>query len=95
MDSYITILNKFRIAHQSVILTFDPITNKKVCFHPLKWQNTTYKQSKYNKTKNALIQITGKNSNIFALDIDGLENKTNQQLVKMCIDSCKFYNKTR
>jgi len=95
MDSYITILNKFKIAYQSVILTFDPITNKKVCFHPLKWQNTTYKQSKYNNKKNALIQITGNNSNIFALDIDGLENKTNQLLVKMCIDTCKFYNKTR
>ena len=95
MDSYITILQKFKIAYQSVVLSFDTITNKKVCFHPLKWQNTTYKQSKYNKTKNALIQITGKNSNIFALDIDGLENKTNQLLVKMCLDTCKFYNKTR
>jgi len=95
MDSYITILQKFKIAYQSVVLTFDPITKKKVCFHPLKWQTTTYKQSKYNKHKNALIQITGKNSNIFALDIDGLENKTNQLLVKMCLETCKFYNKTR
>ena len=95
MDSYITILQKFKIAYQSVTLTFDPITKKKVCFHPLKWQTTTYKQSKYNKCKNALIQITGKNSNIFALDIDGLENKTNQLLVKMCLETCKFYNKTR
>ena len=95
MDSYITILQKFKIAHLSVVLNFDPITKTKVCFHPPKWQTTTFNQSKYNKTKNALLQITGKNSNIFALDIDGLENKTNQLLVKMCLDTCKFYNKTR
>jgi hypothetical protein len=95
MESYITILQKFKIAHLSVVLNFDPITKTKVCFHPPKWQTTIFNQSKYNKTKNALLQITGKNSNIFALDIDGLENKTNQLLVKMCLKTCKFYNKTR
>ena len=95
MDSYIKTLKKYKIAFLSVILKYDNITNKKVCFHPFKWQTITYNQSLYNPFKNALMCITGKNSNIVALDIDGMENETNQLLVNMCLDTCKFYNKTR
>ena len=95
MDSYIKTLKKYKIAFLSVILKYDNITNKKVCFHPFKWQTITYNQSLYNPFKNALMCITGKNSNIVALDIDGMENETNQLLVNMCLDTCKFYNRTR
>lgn len=95
MDSYINTLRRFHIAHLSVSLSYDNTTNKKICYHPIKWQNTKYEESQYNPNKNALIQITGINSNIVVLDIDGMENATNKELIEICIKSCKFYNKTR
>ena len=95
MDLYIKQLRKWKIVHHSVNLSYDETTGRKVCFHPNGWEKLTYINSKYMNWKNAIIQLTGSISNIVALDIDGMENDINQELTTMCLDHCKFYNKTR
>jgi len=67
---YITKLRKWKIAHRSVTLAYDTSTNTKKCIPPPGWQHTTYTTSNFEPSKNALIQITGINSNIIVVDID-------------------------
>jgi hypothetical protein len=95
MQDYIQKLNQYKIPHISVTMSYDTSTNKKCCIHPYGWEKLTFEKSIYNPIKNALIQLTGKNSNIIAVDIDGLEHIVNQDLVKLCKKTCTFYNKTR
>lgn len=95
IKDYITIIRKWKIAHKSVILSYDNITNTKKCIHPPGWQLTTYPKSTFEPLKNAILQITGINSNIIVVDIDGIDHPTNQYLIILCMKSCKFYNKTK
>jgi len=95
ISSYITIIRKFKIAHRSVILSYDTSTNTKKCIHPLGWQKTKFQDSIYEPTKNAIIQNTGPNSNIIVIDVDGTEHPTNKIIIELCKKYCKFYNKTK
>ena len=92
---YITKLRKWKIAHRSVTLAYDTSTNTKKCIPPPGWQHTTYSTSIFEPSKNALIQITGINSNIIVVDIDGTEHPINKNLIELCMESSKFYNKTK
>jgi len=92
---YITTLRKWKIAHLSATLSYDTTTNTKKCIHPPGWQRTTFTNSCFQPTKNAIIQITGINSNIIVVDIDGIEHPTNMHLIELCMASSKFYNKTK
>ena len=92
---YIAKLRKWKIAHLSATLAYDTTTNTKKCIHPPGWQNTTFTHSSFQPSKNAIIQITGTNSNIIVVDIDGIEHLTNIHLITLCMASCKFYNKTK
>ena len=95
VKDYIIIIRKWKIAHKSVILAYDLTTNTKKCIHPPEWQRTTIATSTFEPLKNALLQITGINSNIIVVDIDGINHPTNQNLIILCMKSCKFYNKTK
>lgn len=94
MDPYISTLNLYQIAYHSVKLDYDLLNNKKICKHPPRWQHITFNPANYNPALNAIIQITGKTSNILVVDIDGVEHSTNRELINLCTSTCKFYNKT-
>ena len=92
---YVAILRKFGVAYKSVSLSFDETSQTKKCIHPPGWQNTTVANSSFDNFKNALIQITGPNSNIIVIDTDGPKHKTNKMINEICQKYCKYYNKTR
>ena len=93
--NYITIIRKFKIAHRSVTLSYDTTTNTKKCIPPPGWQHTKFQDSIYEPTKNTIIQITGPNSHIIVIDVDGTQHPTNQIIIELCKKYCKFYNKTK
>jgi hypothetical protein len=95
MDEYITLLNKWQIVYHSVNITYDNATYRKVCYPPPAWQKLTFERSCFKPFMNSIIQLTGKPSNIIAIDIDGLNNPINQLLNELCQETCLFYNKTR
>lgn len=95
MDDYIKILTKFKIAYHSLDIGFDTKTMSKTCKPPSNWNKLTFKNSVYNSKMNSIIQLTGKPSGIIAIDVDGDQNEYNKQLISLCIEHCKFYNKTR
>lgn len=95
MQKYIKLLRKFGIAYKSITLSFDEATQTKKSIHPPGWQHTTVATSSFDYLKNAIIQITGPNSNITVIDTDGPNHKTNKMINEICQKHCKFYNKTR
>ena len=95
MQEYIKKLRQYKIPHLSITINYDTTTNRKQAIHPPGWQRTTFNNSHYTPTKNAILQLTGENAGIVAIDIDGIENTTNQRIMNLCLQSCQFYNKTR
>ena len=95
IKEYIVIIRRWKIAHKSVYLSYDETTQTKKCIHPPGWQLTTFTTSIFEPMKNAILQITGIQSNILVVDIDGTEHITNKYLIILCMKSCKFYNKTK
>jgi len=92
---YISILRKFSIAYKSIILAYDEATQTKKSIHPPEWQRTTIATSTFDNCKNALIQITGINSNIIVIDTDGRNHHNNKKINELCKKYCKFINETR
>jgi len=95
LKKYVNILRQWKIAHKSVILTYDTLTNTKKCIHPFGWQKNTFENSTYEPNKNALIQNTGNISNIIVVDVDGIDHPTNKLIIDICMKYCKFFNKTK
>ena len=95
MEEYINIIRQIKIVHHSVNITYDNTTQRKVCYPPPAWQKLTFELSCFKPFMNSIIQLTGKPSNILAIDIDGLNNPINQLLNKLCQETSQFYNKTR
>lgn len=93
--NYTKQLRKLGIAYKSVTLSYDTTTNTKKCIHPPGWQNTTISTSTFEPNKNALIQITGINSNIIVIDTDGRNHPTNKMINDLCHKHCKYINETR
>ena len=80
IKEYIELLNNWQIVHHSVNITYDNATQRKVCYPPPAWQKLTFELSCFKPFMNSIIQLTGKPSNILAIDIDGLNNPINQLL---------------
>jgi len=95
IKEYITLLNKWQIVYHSVNITYDNAIHRKVCYPPPAWQKLTFERPCFKPFMNSIIQLTGKPSNIIAIDIDGLNNPINQLLNELCQETCLFYNKTR
>jgi hypothetical protein len=93
--NYIELLKKYKIAHISTNLKYDLTNNRKIMIPPSGWQKTTFNNSSYDPSKNAIMQLCGSISNILVIDIDGLEHPTNKYLSTLCLQDCQFYNRTR
>lgn len=95
LRDYIKILDKYKIPYVSIDLSYDTTNNCKKALHPTGWQKTTFNQRKFNPAKNAIMQIMGENSGVVVIDIDGINNHTNQKFIQLCTQHSKFYNKTK
>jgi hypothetical protein len=91
MNETIKFYDQCQFVYGSVGINY--VDNKKKLIFPKKWK--TQKDSFYNKKINGAYIKTGKESDIFVIDIDNLEKPEAEKIYNMSMKECNLITKTR